>query len=495
MGPVQLVPMVRGRLVAVNGVAVDFEAYGDGRARRLAEREFNLSWTDELKADNRLVSGRWWGTVAAEAAPTGGSAASGGATCRSGFSRDRGLPGHRALPASTLAATPTDAEVSVEDGLAKTLGWKLGDRIAWDIAGQRYEAAITSLREVEWESFQPNFFVVARPGSLDGYAASWIGGVHVPPGSRATETLVSRFPNLSVIDIDAVLTQVRATSDQVATAVEAVFGFTLAAGVLVLLAAVVATRDERLLEGGVMRALGASRRAVARRPAGRVRRHRPGRGAGRGDRRQPAVDGDRARGLRPHAALRLARAAGGRRAGHRRGGRLRARRHPARGQRAAGRHPARLRFGLAPGAPRWCIPQCRNDGVRALCETSSQSPDGIAIVLRWILLLVAMVAFGMAFRTDSPGMLAGTLLVGFIALVSGFFGFVAARVGGVAEGQSSREIELLMRARKRDARQGDDGSAALMASGTVGGGRHRDADGNDAGNGGDGGDGGGGGGD
>lgn len=116
-------------------------------------------------------------------------------------------------------------------------------------------------------------------------------------------------------------------------------------------------------------------------------------------------------------------------------------------------------------------------------------------MLRWILLLVAMVAFGMAFRTDSPGMLAGTLLVGFIALVSGFFGFVAARVGGVAEGQSSREIELLMRARKRDARQGDDGSAALMASGTVGGGRHRDADGNDAGNGGDGGDGGGGGGD
>ena len=259
VGPVQLVPMVRGRLVAVNGVAVDFEAFGDGRARRLAEREFNLSWTDELKADNRLVSGRWWGTVAAEAAPAGGSAASGGAPVGAASAATADLPGDRALVASTLAATPTDAEVSVEEGLAQTLGWKLGDRIAWDIAGQRYEAAITSLREVEWESFQPNFFVVARPGSLDGYAASWIGGVHVPPGSRATETLVARFPNLSVIDIDAVLDQVRATSDQVATAVEAVFGFTLAAGVLVLLAAVVATRDERLLEGGVMRALGASR--------------------------------------------------------------------------------------------------------------------------------------------------------------------------------------------------------------------------------------------
>jgi putative ABC transport system permease protein len=229
---VQLVPMVRGRLVAVNGVAVDFESFGDGRARRLAEREFNLSWTSELKADNRLVSGRWWGTVA---------------------------PDDRAVAASANAATPVDAEVSVEERLAETLGWKLGDRIAWDIAGQRYEAAITSLRQVEWESFQPNFFVLARPGSLAGYAASWIGGMHVPAGSHATRNLVARFPNLSVIDIDAVLTQVRATSDQVSTAVEAVFGFTLAAGVLVLLAAVVATRDERLLEGGVMRALGASR--------------------------------------------------------------------------------------------------------------------------------------------------------------------------------------------------------------------------------------------
>ena len=107
-------------------------------------------------------------------------------------------------------------------------------------------------------------------------------------------------------------------------------------------------------------------------------------------------------------------------------------------------------------------------------------------MLRWILLLVAMAAFGMAFRTDSPGMLAGTLLVGFIALVSGFFGFVAARVGGVAEGQSSREIELLMRARKRDARQGDDGTAAVMASGTMAGGRQRDPDGDDGGKGGDG---------
>ena len=116
-------------------------------------------------------------------------------------------------------------------------------------------------------------------------------------------------------------------------------------------------------------------------------------------------------------------------------------------------------------------------------------------MLRWILLLVAMAAFGMAFRTDSPGMLAGTLLVGFIALVSGFFGFVAARVGGVAEGQSSREIELLMRARKRDARQGDDGTAAVMASGTMAGGRQRDPDGDDGGNGGDGGGGDGGGGD
>jgi putative ABC transport system permease protein len=223
-GEPMLVPMIRGRLVGHNDAAVsgeDYAARGE-RAKRLAEREFNLSWAASLQDDNRIVAGTFW--------PADGAAA---------------------------------PEISVEEGLAETLGWKLGDRVAFDIAGQRFEARVTSLRHVEWESFKPNFFVLASPGALDGYAASWITAVRVPRGDVAfTDALVRAFPNVSVVDVDAVIDQVRNTADQVASAVEYVFYFTLVAGLLVLAAAVSSTQDERLLEGGVMRVVGASRRQL-----------------------------------------------------------------------------------------------------------------------------------------------------------------------------------------------------------------------------------------
>ncbi len=221
-----LFPMIRGRLVGHNGRAVRGADYAgrsgdeaqDRQAQRRAEREFNLSMAAGLRDDNRVTAGVFW------------------------------------------SGTPAAPELSVEEDFARDLGWTLGDRIAFDIAGQRFEAPITSLRSVEWESFQPNFFVLASPGALDGYPASHITAVQVPPElTRFTAELVQRFPNLSVIDIDAVLAQVRNTADQVSTVVQVVFWFSLAAGVLVLLAAVSASQDERLLEGGVMRALGGSR--------------------------------------------------------------------------------------------------------------------------------------------------------------------------------------------------------------------------------------------
>ena len=219
----ELWPMVRGRLSAVNGEAVTGATYASrgGRARRLAEREFNLSQAAGFGPDNTLVEGRWFSEGA------------------------------------------TGPEISVEVDFAEELGWKIGDRVRFDIAGRPWEATITSLRKVDWESFRPNFFVVGSPGSLDGYPMSHITSVHVPAGNaNATNELVMRFPNLSVIDIDAVLAQVRNTADQVSKAVEYVFYFTLAAGLLVLVAAVTATQDERLLEGGVMRVLGANRRQL-----------------------------------------------------------------------------------------------------------------------------------------------------------------------------------------------------------------------------------------
>jgi putative ABC transport system permease protein len=222
--PAQLLPMVRGRLVQVNGEAVRGEDYGERgeRARRLAEREFNLSWATDLAEDgNTLVEGRAWD-------PT--------------------------------ATTP---EVSVEQGIAEALGWKLGDRIAFDVAGRMFEAEITSLREVEWESFRPNFFVIANAPALQDSAASYITAARVPPGDvEFTRALVNRLPNVSVIDVDAIIEQVQRTARQATLAVEYVFFFTLAAGLLVLVAAVSSSQDERLLEGGVMRVLGARTRQL-----------------------------------------------------------------------------------------------------------------------------------------------------------------------------------------------------------------------------------------
>ncbi len=222
-----LFPMIRARLIERNGEPVRGEDYAgrsgdeaqDRQAQRRAEREFNLSMQTDLRDDNRVTAGTFWG--------------------------------------ETAPATP---EISVEENFARDLGWQLGDRIVFDIAGQRFEAPITSFRSIEWESFRPNFFVVASPGALDGYPASHITAVRVPPeATRFTADLVQRFPNLSVVDIDAVLNQVRSTADQVSTVVQVVFWFSLAAGVLVLLAAVSASQDERLLEGGVMRVLGGKR--------------------------------------------------------------------------------------------------------------------------------------------------------------------------------------------------------------------------------------------
>jgi putative ABC transport system permease protein len=216
--------MVRGRLVDFNGKAVtgaDFSSE-DGRARRLAEREFNLSFASKLRPDNQVVAGTFW--------PTAG---------------------------------PARPEVSVEKEFAQTLGWKLGDRIGFDIGGERMAGRVTSLRKVDWESFRPNFFVLASPASMASFPASYVGAVHAPPARTAfTNELVARFPNLTVVDIDAILLQVRATIDQVSAVVEAVFYFSLAAGILVLVASVSASQDERLLEGAVMRVLGGSRRQL-----------------------------------------------------------------------------------------------------------------------------------------------------------------------------------------------------------------------------------------
>ena len=216
-----LYPMVRGRLIEINGKAIMPARYQDERAKRTSEREFNLSWAARIQADNKIIAGKFW-------------------------------------PADT-----TEKQFSVEEGIAKSLGIKLDDTLTYDIAGSRFTAKVTSLRKVEWDSFKANFFVIASPGVLEGYPASYITSFHLPPGNEAVVNgLVKQFPNVSVIDLTAIMNQVRTITNQVADAVSFVFLFALAAGLVVLYAAIAATHDERVFDAAIMRTLGASRKQM-----------------------------------------------------------------------------------------------------------------------------------------------------------------------------------------------------------------------------------------
>ncbi|MGE0384438.1 MAG: ABC transporter permease [Gammaproteobacteria bacterium] len=209
-------PMVRARLVERNGEPIDLDAYSDPRARRMADREFNLSWANTAQPDNRIVAGTWW-------------------------SGDRPAP-----------------QFSFEQDIAHTLGLALGDELTYLAADQRITGRITSLRKVEWDSFNVNFFVVSPPGMLESLPATWITAFRLDDGAgERLVHLVRRFPSVTVIDIEALEQHVRRVMDQVSLAVQYVFGFTILAGLVVLYAGVTATHDERVREIAVLRTLGA----------------------------------------------------------------------------------------------------------------------------------------------------------------------------------------------------------------------------------------------
>ena len=216
-------PMVRGRLVAVNDAVVDAAKFADVRARRLAEREFNLSWTDTLPKGNRISQGEFW-----KAGVKGG-----------------------------------EAGMSLEEGIAETLGVKLGDSLTFDIAGTSVSTKVTSLRKVDWDSFRVNFFALFPPGPLDASPATYIAAFRAPEGSNAwLSPLLRKNPNILAIDIGEIVRQVQGIVDSVSRAIEFVFLFTLAGGLLVLQAAIAATQDERKFDAAILRTLGASRRQL-----------------------------------------------------------------------------------------------------------------------------------------------------------------------------------------------------------------------------------------
>lgn len=220
VAPLDWHPMFRGRLTAINGKLVKDYRFPNGRGERLAEREFNLSHGAEMPAHNQQLAGSW--------------------------ERNRG-------------------GLSVEEGLARDMGLKLGDELEFDIAGTPTKARITQLRKVDWASMRVNFFVIFEREAMPEVPSTWIATFRAPPAERGLDReLAVRFPNLTLVDVSAQIAQVQGVMDQVAQAVQLLFVFTLAAGLVVLVGAMTATREARIREAAIWRAMGAGRALLAR---------------------------------------------------------------------------------------------------------------------------------------------------------------------------------------------------------------------------------------
>jgi putative ABC transport system permease protein len=220
--PPEFRPLVRARMSTINGVSVKDREYPDPGGRWMANREANLSFAATLSSSNEILEGEWW---------------------------------------------PEDYDgpplISVEEEAAVETGLTLGDTLVFNVAGREVEATIASIRKINWDSFQPNFFMVFSPGALDGMPTTYISSLRLEPEERPVLVdLVRTHPSISVIDLDAILQQVRGIVQKASLAVQAVFVFTLAAGIAVLFAAVQSTIDERRFESAMLRALGARKRVV-----------------------------------------------------------------------------------------------------------------------------------------------------------------------------------------------------------------------------------------
>lgn len=218
----KFVPLVRARMATINGEDVKTREYPQEDGRWMANREANLTWAAELSSTNELVAGEWW------------------------------APDYDGPPL-----------VSVEEEAAMEMGVGLGDQLTFLIAGQEVELTISSLRKINWDSFQPNFFMLLSPGALDGYPSTYVASLKIDESqSEVLLTMVRTHPTVSIIDLGAILEQVKGIIDKASLAVQAVFIFTLAAGIAVLFAAVQSTIDERRFESALLRALGVRRRTV-----------------------------------------------------------------------------------------------------------------------------------------------------------------------------------------------------------------------------------------
>ncbi len=215
-------PMIRGRITHIKGVPVAEIDFSSPQGAGFVRREANLSWSARLPASNEVRSGEWWGEQYSGA-----------------------------------------MQVSLEQGVARSLDVSVGDTIGFNVGGEEFSAPVTSIRFVDWDSFQPNFYVMLSPGEVSELPQTYLSSLYVPPQRRdLLNQLVRAFPGVTVIDMEVIIGQVRQVMDRASMAVQYVFLFTLLAGVTVLLAAIQITRDERRFESALLHTLGASRRKI-----------------------------------------------------------------------------------------------------------------------------------------------------------------------------------------------------------------------------------------
>ncbi len=219
-----LYPMIPGRLTHINNVPVREAVSKEQEAPEALNRELNLSWSETLPSDNRIIEGQWW---------------------------------------DQLPQSVDSKQVSVEQRLAAKLGIKLGDTMSFFVADKTFSAVVTSIRSVNWESFQPNFYLLFSPENLAGLPHTFLTSFYVQASQKDQLQALSRqFPAVTLLSVDAILAQVRQILRQVSTAVEFILIFVLAAGLCITFATLLTTMPQRLREGAIMRALGATKRQL-----------------------------------------------------------------------------------------------------------------------------------------------------------------------------------------------------------------------------------------
>ena len=228
-----LYPVVRGRLVRLNGKPMVEHVSKEEKHDESLRRDLNLTWSRTLPPDNEIIAGRWWDD--------------------------------KAVAVAGDAAAETEALVSVESELAQRLNIAPGDRLTLFTGEQEWHARVSNIRRVQWDNFKPNFYLVFNPGALDHLPSTWVNAFHLDGGDKGKLVgLVKRFPSITLLEMDAILNQVANIIRQVTLAAEAILAFVLAAGVVVTLAAVASSMDERLREGALLRTLGAERALLRR---------------------------------------------------------------------------------------------------------------------------------------------------------------------------------------------------------------------------------------